>query len=80
MHTLSGVSISLICCLFSKRRFKPLHNTVMSERVNYICGKEEVQLSEESMATLGVVSGGDLRRAITTLQSAVRLAGPQVQR
>jgi len=62
------------------RRFKPMHDAVMNERVQFICGKEGVQLSEESMATLGVVSNGDLRRAITTLQSAVRLAGPVVQR
>eukprot|EP00967_Tisochrysis_lutea_P097851 scaffold143901_cov17-Tisochrysis_lutea.AAC.1 len=34
-------------------RFKPLHETVMSERVNYICEQEKVQLSEESLATLG---------------------------
>mmetsp|Transcript_13176 Transcript_13176/g.35872 ORF Transcript_13176/g.35872 Transcript_13176/m.35872 type:complete len:342 (+) Transcript_13176:130-1155(+) len=64
----------------AKFRFKPLHETVMSERVNYICEQEKVQLSEESLATLGAVSGGDLRRAITTLQSAVRLGGPVVQR
>lgn len=61
-------------------RFKPLHETVMSERVNFICQQEGVQLSPEAMATLGAVSGGDLRRAITTLQSAVRLGGPAVQR
>lgn len=31
------------------------------------------------METLGRVSGGDLRRAITTLQSAVRLKGTHVE-
>ncbi|KAF5831087.1 DNA replication factor C complex subunit 4 [Dunaliella salina] len=64
----------------AKFRFKPLHETVMGERINFICEQEHVQLSEESLATLGAVSGGDLRRAITTLQSAVRLGGPVVKR
>jgi hypothetical protein len=32
------------------------------------------------MEVLGKVSGGDLRKAITTLQSAVRLKGPLVDR
>ena len=32
-----------------------------------------MQLSPESLQTLVKVSGGDLRKAITTLQSAVRL-------
>jgi len=52
----------------------------MSERINLICDKEGVTLGPDVMATLGTVSGGDLRRAITTLQSAVRLAGPAVSR
>ena len=34
---------------------------------------EGVSLGEGAMDTLGKVSGGDLRKAITTLQSAVRL-------
>ena len=33
----------------------------------------------KSMETLARVSNGDLRKAITTLQSAVRLQGPRVQ-
>ncbi len=32
-----------------------------------------MHLGEGAMDTLGKVSGGDLRKAITTLQSAVRL-------
>lgn len=32
-----------------------------------------MELQEGAMETLGKVSGGDLRKAITTLQSAVRL-------
>ena len=37
------------------------------------CTEEGVELQEGAMDTLGKVSGGDLRKAITTLQSAVRL-------
>lgn len=61
-------------------RFKPLHESIMSSRISYICDKEEVTLGDEAMATLSMVSGGDLRRAITTLQSAVRLGGKRVDR
>lgn len=35
--------------------------------------EEGVELQEGAMETLAKVSGGDLRKAITTLQSAVRL-------
>ena len=35
--------------------------------------EEGVELAEGAMEALGRVSGGDLRRGITTLQSAVRL-------
>jgi DNA polymerase III delta prime subunit len=47
----------------------------MSERILHICSKEDVTLQDGAMACLSKVSGGDLRKAITTLQSAVRLAG-----
>lgn len=47
----------------------------MSERILHVCGQEGVELGPGAMATLGRVSGGDLRKAITTLQSAVCLAG-----
>ena len=40
---------------------------------------EDVTLEGKSMETLARVSNGDLRKAITTLQSAVRLQGPRVR-
>lgn len=40
---------------------------------------EGVTLEAGSMEGLSRVSNGDLRKAITTLQSAVRLKGPQVR-
>ncbi|KAG1677350.1 hypothetical protein FOA52_010729 [Chlamydomonas sp. UWO 241] len=59
----------------AKFRFKPLNEGVMSARVMHICGREGVTLSDNALSTLAAVSNGDLRRAITTLQSAVRLGG-----
>lgn len=64
----------------AKFRFKPLHEGIMRERVGTICAAEGVELPPEAMATLGAVSHGDLRRAITTLQSAYRLGGNPIKR
>lgn len=62
----------------AKFRFKPLQGDVINERVEYICNAENVLLGEGALRTLSTVSGGDMRRAITTLQSAVRLRGSPV--
>lgn len=64
----------------AKFRFKPLHVAIMSSRIEHICAKEGVTLEPEAMDTLAKVSGGDLRRAITTLQSASRLGGGSVDK
>ncbi len=45
----------------------------------WLCTAEGVSLAAGTMDTLGKVSGGDLRKAITCLQSAVRLGGSEVQ-
>lgn len=63
----------------AKFRFKPLHEGIMENRVNSICRAEGVELAPGSMAMLGQVSHGDLRRAITTLQSAYSLTGNPVK-
>jgi replication factor C subunit 2/4 len=52
----------------------------MRERIDYICGKEGVGLEGGAFELLAEVSEGDLRKAVTTLQSAVRLAGSVVNR
>ena len=39
----------------------------------WVCAEEGVALQSGAMETLGKVAGGDMRKAITTLQSAVRL-------
>lgn len=62
----------------AKFRFKPLEGTVINDRILYICGQEGVALGERALETLGQVSGGDMRKAITTLQSAYRLNGSPV--
>lgn len=91
METYSKVTRFCFCCNYVSRiieplasrcakfRFKPFGEAVMSERILHICSKEDVTLQDGAMACLSKVSGGDLRKAITTLQSAVRLAGNAVQ-
>jgi replication factor C subunit 2/4 len=63
----------------AKFRFKPLHEGIMENRVHSICRAEGVEMAPGSMAMLGQVSHGDLRRAITTLQSAYSLTGNPVK-
>jgi len=67
----------------AKFRFKPLSNDILVKRLNFISEQESVQVSPDAMEALIETSEGDLRRAITTLQSASRLKNPdrpQVQR
>lgn len=45
------------------------------ERLRLICKEENVQLEEDAFLSIVEVSGGDMRRAITTLQSCYRLKG-----
>ncbi|KZT44151.1 P-loop containing nucleoside triphosphate hydrolase protein [Sistotremastrum suecicum HHB10207 ss-3] len=58
----------------SKFRFKPLESTSTLSRLSYISSEEHVGVSNEVLQTLVDASGGDLRRSITYLQSASRLA------
>jgi replication factor C subunit 2/4 len=64
----------------AKFRFKPLQGEIIGERINHICRAEGVEITPEAMTALGEVSGGDMRKTITTLQSAVRLRGTPVER
>ncbi|XP_077057588.1 replication factor C subunit 4-like [Siphateles boraxobius] len=57
----------------SKFRFKPLANDIQQERLLEICGKENLKYSKDGIEALVKVSDGDLRKAITYLQSAARL-------
>ncbi|KAL3690676.1 hypothetical protein R1sor_004327 [Riccia sorocarpa] len=62
----------------AKYRFRPLNEEIMTTRVKYVCQEEGIQLSPEALSALSKVSGGDLRRAITVLQSAARLYGSSI--
>ncbi|XP_072294485.1 replication factor C subunit 4 [Eucyclogobius newberryi] len=57
----------------SKFRFKPLDNRIQRQRLLDICEKESLKYTNESIEALVRVSEGDLRKAITFLQSAARL-------
>ncbi|KAK2505225.1 hypothetical protein MC885_011149 [Smutsia gigantea] len=59
----------------SKFRFKPLSDKIQQQRLLDIADKEHVKISNEGIAYLVKVSEGDLRKAITFLQSATRLTG-----
>jgi replication factor C subunit 2/4 len=57
----------------SKFRFKPLDQVNTKTRLEYICEKEGVHYAEGALDALIKVSEGDLRRAITFLQSGSKL-------
>lgn len=60
----------------SKFRFQPIASSLMMDRLEYICKQENVRYTEPMVLEhLISVCDGDLRQAITTLQSAHRLAG-----
>ncbi|KAM4772344.1 replication factor C subunit 4 isoform 2-T2 [Rhinophrynus dorsalis] len=59
----------------SKFRFKPLADKIQTQRLLDICEKESVKVTDEALRCLVEVSEGDLRKAITFLQSATRLTG-----
>lgn len=62
----------------AKFRFKPLSEEIMSSRILHICKEEGLMLDSEALSTLSSISQGDLRRAITYLQSAARLFGSTI--
>ena len=58
----------------SKFRFRPLETNATAQRIRHIAEAEKVPVTPEVVDTLISVSGGDLRRSITYLQSASRLS------
>jgi replication factor C subunit 2/4 len=54
-------------------------NELIRERLQLICLEEKVSCSKDAMKCLVETSGGDLRRAITCLQSCSRLKGPGIE-
>jgi len=61
----------------AKFRFKQLAKGILVERINMISEKEGVTIDEEGMEALVETSEGDMRKAITTLQSSARLKGEE---
>lgn len=59
----------------SKFRFKPLDSSSARERLEHIATVEQVPVNDAVISALISTSSGDLRRAITYLQSAARLSG-----
>lgn len=62
----------------AKFRFAPLDGGAADARVAAVCRAEGVSLQPGAKEALERVARGDLRRAITVLQSAVRLRGSEV--
>lgn len=62
----------------AKFRFKPLPEDIMSTRILHISSEEGLTLDSEAISALSLISQGDLRRAITYLQSAARLFGSSI--
>ncbi|KAF3664411.1 Replication factor C subunit 4 [Capsicum annuum] len=62
----------------AKFRFKTLTEEIMGSRILHICKEEGLNLDSEALSTLSSISQGDLRRAITYLQSAARLFGSSI--
>ncbi|XP_046650719.1 replication factor C subunit 4-like [Daphnia pulicaria] len=66
----------------SKFRFKPLPREILVKRLEHICIAENMSCSEEVLESLIEASEGDLRRAITFLQSIANLnseASPTIE-
>ncbi|XP_041358628.1 replication factor C subunit 4-like isoform X2 [Gigantopelta aegis] len=61
----------------AKFRFKPLSEDILMKRLKFICDKENVKYDETAITALINVSEGDLRKAITYLQSSFRLKGEE---
>jgi len=61
----------------AKFRFKPLAKDILVQRIKMITEKESVAIDDDGMEALVETSEGDLRKAITTLQSSARLKGEE---
>lgn len=61
----------------SKFRFKPLSKEIIIERLSNICKLEGIKYQNELLNKFVDISEGDLRKAITMLQSTHRLKGSQ---
>lgn len=58
----------------AKFRFRPLPESSMMNRMQYIAESEGVSLGENALETIMRVSQGDMRKAVTYLQCAHQLS------
>lgn len=61
----------------AKFRFKPLADQILTEKLQEICEAEKISYDKESIKALIDSSEGDMRKAITYLQSVARLKGDE---
>lgn len=76
-NDVSKIDSSLIsrCAVF---RFKPLPDDVLKSRLDYICKKESIKVSNEAKKEVFKIARGDLRSSITLLQSASQLSSDEI--
>ncbi|KAJ8599030.1 hypothetical protein CTAYLR_007666 [Chrysophaeum taylorii] len=87
METYSSVTRFCLVCNYVSRiieplasrcakfRFSPLDTTAMRERLDFIAREENVSYSDDVFHTILEYSDGDMRRAVTLLQSCVNFYG-----
>lgn len=63
----------------TKFRFKPLGEEKIIEKLEDICNQEDIKATKGVLKMVVDTSGGDLRRAITCLQSVTRLKGKGIE-
>lgn len=57
----------------TKFRFIPIGDEKIIERLKFICEEEKLKIDEDALKSIVDISGGDMRKAITILQSCYRL-------
>lgn len=57
----------------TKFRFVSLGEEKIIERLKFICEQENLKINDDALKSIVDISAGDLRKAITTLQSCYRL-------
>jgi replication factor C subunit 2/4 len=90
METYSKVTRFFLCCNYvskmidpitsrcAKFRFKPLEQETMAHRLKFISESEGLEVTDDVFPMCSKRSGGDMRKAITLLQSAARLYGGKI--
>ena len=79
-HTHTHTSLRIIEPLTSrcsKFRFKPLSEEILTSRLEHIAKEEGMTCQQNVISKIVEVSEGDLRKAITFMQSVSRLKGSE---